>query len=183
MTRAVVLLAIAALLAVASTGCGGDDADEPETSTAVAWADELCSAGTTWIDELERIGDDFTDVSSLSGESLRQAASDVGTATDAFLEDIRALGAPESGSGDEAQRLLEDLSDTLESEKDEVEDAIDDASGFTGIASAVSTAAGSLATMWREFRRTFDELRELDASGELETAFEDAEACDRFMSS
>ncbi|HSI98634.1 MAG TPA: hypothetical protein VK926_09750, partial [Gaiellaceae bacterium] len=147
---------------------------------ATVWADELCGAVTTWTDELQRIGDDLTKLSSLSVDGVRQAASDVGATTDAFLADVRALGAPDTESGDTAKSALDALADTLETEKRAIEDALDGVSGITGIASAVRTVASSLTTMGREFQRTFEELGDIDARGELGRAFEEADACDEF---
>jgi len=176
---AALLLAVGAL-ALGAAGCGGDD--EPEASATATWADELCTAVSDWVADLRRIGDDVTDPSSLSLARLEEAAGDVGSATDAFLDDVRDLGSPETEAGDEARAALEALADTIEAEKEEIEDAIDSASGLTGITSAVSTIASSLTTMGEEFERTFDQLGELDASGELEQAFEQADACDEFDS-
>lgn len=184
--RGFALLALLGALVLVAAGCGGDDGDDqepPGTSAALAWADDFCSLVTAWTDELERIGRDVADLSSLSRDTLRDAAADAEDVTDSFLDDVRDLGEPETESGDEAEALIDDLVDTLESEKQRIEDAIDDISGITGITSAVSTVAGSLTTMLQELERTFDELRELDATGELESAFEDAPACDELTSS
>ena len=102
------------------------------------WADGFCTAVTSWTDELRRIGDDLRDPSSLSIDALKQAAGDVNAATDAFVEDVRALGAPETKSGREVQDSLENLADTVDAEKAEIEEAIEDASGVTGAAAAVT---------------------------------------------
>ena len=79
--------------------------------------------------------------------------------------------------------MVESLADSVDAEKQQVEDAVDGASGLSGIASAVSTVASSVATMVDDVQGAVDELRAIDASGELESAFEQAPACDRYTSS
>jgi phage-related protein len=175
--RAALSILVAALALVAA-GCGGDD---EEASSTTDWANELCTAVQDWTDELEAVGTAVT--SSPSEESLREAASDLDAATEQFLEDVRDLGAPETESRDEAEQAIEELADTIEGEKQEIQDAVDDVQGITGITSAVSSVAASLTAMGEAFQETFDRLETLDASGELEQAFDDAEACDELNGS
>ena len=174
-----VLALLAVILALVAAGCGGDDA-EPETSATTEWASGLCDAVTSWTDDLEAAGDDL---SSLSVEALRDAASDVDSATERFLDDVRGLGTPDTEAGTEARDVVEALADTVEAEKQEIEDAVDDASGITGVTSAISAVAASLTAMGEAFEQTFERLEDLDADGELEQAFEDADSCDELVSS
>jgi hypothetical protein len=175
----IALAALAVVLALAAVGCGGDDA-EPETSFATEWANDLCSAVTSWTDALQTEGSALT--SSPSVDALQEAASGLESATDAFLDDVRALGTPETDAGTEARDAVEELADTVEAERQEIEDAVEDASGITGVTSAISAVAASLTAMGEAFEQTFERLEDLDAGGELEQAFEEADACDELVS-
>jgi hypothetical protein len=162
------------VLALTAAGCGGDD--EPETSATVEWADGFCTAVSAWTSELERIGDSLT--SSLSSDALDEAAGDVSSATDDFVEDVRGLGAPDTDSGQAVQDSIETLADTVEAEKVKIEDAVESASGLTGAAQAVATLGTSLAAMATAFQTMFQAIEDADVDGELETAFEESTACD-----
>ena len=177
MTR-IALAAIAVVLAFAALGCGGDDS---EASSATEWANDLCTAVTSWTDALEAEGSALT--GSPSEESLREAASGLESATDTFLDDVRGLGTPDTEAGTEARAAVDELADTVEAEQQEIEDAVDDASGITGVTSAISAVAASLTAMGEAFEQTFERLEDLDAGGELEQAFEEADACDELVSS
>jgi hypothetical protein len=77
---------------------------------------------------------------------------------------------------------VEELADEIETEKREIEDAIEDVSGITGVTAAVSVVAASLTAMGERFEQTFERLENLDPEGELRQAFEDADACDDLVS-
>lgn len=170
------LMVCVASLAVLAASCGGDD--ESSASPTAEWATGFCTAVSAWTDELQQIGDEIDDPSSLSVDALEQAVADVGAATDDFVEDVRGLGAPDTESGQAVQDSLDSLADTLEAEKADIEEAIADASGLTGIASAITSIGTSLTAMGTAFQETLGAIEDADASGELETALEDSEACD-----
>jgi hypothetical protein len=173
--RLLVLAACVASLMIVAAGCGGDDA---ETTSADEWAEAFCSAVQDWGDELERIGDQVGDVSSLSSESLEEAADDADAATENFVERVRDLGAPDTESGDAVEQELDELADSVEAERAEIEEAVDDADGLGGVADAVGTIGASLSAMGTALQETLEALDSADVDGELESALEDAESCD-----
>lgn len=168
------LVLLVAALALVGASCGGDD--EPEASSATEWADEFCTAVTVWTGELENIGN--TLASSLSTDALEAAAADVSSATDAFVEDVRGLGAPDTESGQEIEDSVEALADSAEAEKAKIEEAVEDASGLTGAAAAAAVFGTSLSTMATAFETTLEAFEDADVDGELEAAFEEAPACE-----
>ncbi len=180
MTRAVTIgfVVLVAFLALVSTGCGGDD--EPEATATEEWANSLCTTITSWKDELERIGDDVT--SSPSTEGLEQAADDVRTATDDFVEELRDLGGPDTESGDAIEDAVQEFADTAEAEKAKVEEVVDDISGLGDITSALSAVSGSLQTMATALDTLFDTFDAEDPGGEVQTAVEQSPACDELTS-
>lgn len=172
------LLLLVAAFVLFAAGCGGDDEPAAGEATASEWADDFCTAVTEWTDELQRIGDDFGDPSSLSADTIEQAARDANAATDEFVSEVRSLGAPDIESGEEIRDSLETFADSVEAERDEIEEAIEDTSGITGITAAVAAIGASLSAMATAFQTTFETLESSDVSGELETALEESSACD-----
>jgi hypothetical protein len=177
--RLLVLAACVASLAVVAAGCGGDDAS---ATSADEWAEEFCSIVQDWGNELERIGDELGDISSLSSESLEAAADDADTATEDFVERVRGLGAPDTESGDAVEQEVDELADTVEAEREKIQEAVDDAEGLGGVADAVGTIGASVSAMGTALQETLESLDSADVDGELEAALEDAESCDQLTS-
>ena len=90
----------------------------------------------------------------------------------------RAWEQPDTEAGDEAKEALDKLADDVDENVQKLEDAAGDASGVEGIVAAATTISTTLATMGQQLSSTFSELEGLDASGELEDAFRDADSCD-----
>lgn len=175
MRRAALLAALVASVALVVAGCGGDD--EPETSQTTEWAQDFCTTVNEWTDALGAIGDDLEDPSALSVDAIRDAADEAEGATDDFVEALRDLGRPETESGDQVESSIEGLADTLEQERDDVEQAIDDMSDLTDVPGAITAIGTSLSAMGGALQQTLDAIEAADAQNELETAFDEAEAC------
>jgi hypothetical protein len=174
------LLALAvsvALLALVAAGCGGGGGGE----SVDAWADEFCTAVTDWTDELEQLGEELGDVSSLTADSVREAAEDANTATDDFVQRLRDLGAPDTESGDEVESELTELGDELEAQRDEIQQAVEDAEGLGGAAEAVGKIGTALAAMGTAIQEALQAVDEADVGNELETALENSDACDEIV--
>lgn len=173
------LLAGAALsaLVLAAAGCGSD---EPGATPASEWAAGLCGAITAWTDALQSSADAFRDPGSLSVDSARAAIDETTSATQAFVDDLRGLGPPDTESGSQAKAELETLASTLESDAAELDQRLADAAdvGVSGLLTAVSAITSTLTDMSRAVGETFTALGELDPGGELEDAVREAEACD-----
>jgi hypothetical protein len=180
MRRAFALLALALLVGVAAS-CGGDDEASDEDPTA-AWASEFCTAITTWTDELESITSQFSDTSNLSEDGIRSAADDARNATDELVEELRALGRPETDSGDEVQSAVDGLSTTLEDEAVKIEETAEGVSGLTELPGAITTISTSLSTMASAFSDTLSTIQDADVDGELESALEESPECDEISS-
>ena len=174
MARQALALVVVALALVA-TGCAGDD--EPETSATTEWASGFCTATSTWADEVERIADDLSDLSSLSSDEIASAAEEARTATDAYVDELRGMGGPDTDSGQAVEDSLETLAGEIEDEMAEIEDAIEDISGIAGITTAAREVRSSAAAMFVALQGAFQSISEADAEGELAVAFDEAEPC------
>lgn len=155
-----------------AAGCGGSD--DGGASATTQWADSVCSAITTWqsavTDAVESVK------ASPSRDSVENAVGDVKDATQTLGDDLDKAGKPDTSSGDQVKETLDELRSNLDDDVGKIEDAVDNASD-TGVMTAVSTVSATLATMSTQISSAVDKLKQVDAEGELRSAFSDAEAC------
>lgn len=170
------LALLVASLALVATGCGGDD--EASADPTAEWAQGFCTAITTWTDSITGATDELRSLSSLNRDSFEQASEDIRAATSDFGDDLRALGSPETESGEEAKQAIDDFATTLDEDSADIEAAVQDVSGITGIPGAVQDITASLSSMNAAFSTMLSAIRTGDAQDELQTAFENADACD-----
>jgi hypothetical protein len=168
-------------LALLAAGCGGDGGGGDETLSTTDWANELCGAITTWTESLQSAAEPLTG-GNISKESLQSAADDVESSTKKFTDDLKDLGKPDTETGQQAKDLLDGLDEKLDDDLQEIQSTVEGASP-TDILSVVSTLSTTLGNMSQEISSTFDELDQLDASNELEQAFEQADSCAEIRSS
>src|SRR4051812_43199615 len=137
MTRAhwVVLGALA--VALAASGCGGSK-DENQSKT-VAWADGVCQAFTAWQQSIEESANQLK--STPTRDTVTSAGTTIRDATTTLADDLRALDAPETQSGEQARASLQTLAKELSTSASDIQTA---AAGATGI-SATVTAASAIA--------------------------------------
>ncbi len=173
-------VAVAALLAA---GCGGssDTSSSSDASPTSEWASGLCSAITTWTSAISSIGDSVTG-GDLSKDTLTSAVDDARAATETFTSDLEALGTPDTEAGQQAKESIDQLSSEVKDEVSTIEDALGEASGVAGILKAVPAVTAALAKMGTEVSSTITELENLDAQGEIKSAFEDSSSCSELMS-
>ena len=162
-------VAAAAFLAA---GCGGGN---DETPSAVDWANSVCQAVSTWTSSIASIGQ--TVQQNPTQESLKTAGDDVKSATETFSDDLKSAGTPDTESGSQAKDAVDQLTTNLDDGLQKIQTAIEDASGASGALTAVSTVSSTLATMGNQVVATFQQLEQIDAQGELNDAFGQADAC------
>jgi hypothetical protein len=175
MTRVRIFAAPVIAAALVAAGCGGND--EPDSSAATEWADGLCSAVSTWTDALGSTASTIQD-GGLSRDTLESAVDDAVDATRTFVDDVEGLGAPETEAGQTAKESLDKLGDELSKGADEIESAAEDASGVSGILTAVSVASSTLVEMGSELTSTLSDIQGLEGGEELRDAFSEASSCD-----
>ncbi len=179
-------LVAVACVAVLAAGCGGGGGGSSATTTSgtepvVEWANGFCSAVTTWKDQLTTIGKDV--VSSPSKDGLEQAVNDVKDANQKLSDDLSKLGKPDTESGQKVKQSVDDLSTTVNTEGQKIDDAVNNASGVSGLLSAGATISSSLSAMYAALSNTFQTLDNADVKGEMKTAFDQADSCSSLRSS
>lgn len=175
MTRQLLASTVAAL-ALVTAGCGGSD-ESSSTSPTEEWASGFCTAITTWKDSLTSITEQFSNSSSLSSEALNDAANDASSATETLVDDLKALGTPDTESGEEVKNSIDELSTTVEGEVANIESAANDVSGLTDLPNAITSITTSLSAMSTAFASTLEAVQTADVDGELQTALEDSPEC------
>jgi hypothetical protein len=175
MNRQLLATAVASLALVAA-GCGGSD-ESSSASPTDEWASDFCTAVTTWTDSLKSTTEQFSSPSSLSTQALTDAANDVKSSTDTLVDDLKALGTPDTESGEAVKSSVDELSSTVESEVAKIESAANGVSGLAELPSAITSITTSLSAMSTAFSTTLQTIESADAKGELKTSLEDSPAC------
>ena len=164
----------AALLAA---GCGSSsDSTSTDASPTSEWADGLCTAINTWTTSISSIVDPIKS-GDISKDSLTTAVDDAKSATDTLTSDLEGLGKPDTEAGQQAKDSVGQLSTDLQAGVTTIQDALDSASGIAGIIAAAPVIVTTLGTMGTDVSSTISSLQNIDAKGELETAFKDAPSC------
>ena len=173
-----VLCSTALVLAFAAVGCGGDDGASASGTETAEWAEGYCAAITDWANALQQATDPLRDLKSLSLESIQQAGEDIDSATETFTGELRALGAPDIESGENARQVVETFATAAESDLVAIESAVENVSGVVGISKSVVSITAALTSMNKAFTTMVTSLRKIDPDKELQNALEDAESCD-----
>jgi hypothetical protein len=176
------LAACVASFAVVAAGCGGSDESSSQTPTE-EWASSVCSAVTTWKTDLDQAAQPLTDLSSLSEDTIRQAADDAKRATETLADSLKGLGRPDTTSGEQVESAVDDLATQLEDSAQQIETAVEGVSSVADIPAAVSTITTTLAAMGTTADSAVQTFEDADATGELKTAFDQADSCAELTSS
>jgi len=180
MVKKLSIAAAVLALAVAAAGCGGGN--DTTTTTAEAtpageWADGFCTAVTTWESALKDIASQFTDLSSFSQEGLQNAADDAKSATDQLVADLKALGTPDTQSGEEVKSSVDTFSTTIQSQLDSIQTTVDETSGIAELPAAAKKITTSVTAMTTAFSDTWSTIQNADVGGELKDALDSSSAC------
>jgi hypothetical protein len=169
MRRIAQIVLVAALLTLA--GCGG----EAEEGSAEAWAGDVCASLNGWFTDVDEAVEGLTDEGlQLEKADIEDAVGAVEDATAELGDELDQLDRPDVESGEEAQAVVSELRDALREDVETIEGALD---GGSQPLEAVSTVAAALSAAAEVLQESYDALVELDAGGELESAFEDSDDC------
>ena len=175
-TRLLAAAAIAAL-AIVAAGCGGGSSETTTTTAASAsdWASQFCGAFATWDQAVKDATSQLT--SSPSKDSLQKAASDIDTATQQLVTELKGLGAPDTQSGQDIKNSVDSLATTVQTQTDTIKTSVDQASGLSGYITAGKDAVTSLGKMNDALQSTLTTIENADAQGELKSALESSPDC------
>jgi hypothetical protein len=176
------LLAVLILAAaIVAAGCGGGSSSSGGTGTessataADDWANSVCEAFVAWNNSITDAGQGIRD--NPSEEGIRTAGEQIQSATQTLADDLRGLGKPDTESGQQAKDTIDQLATNLDTSLQKINEAMDNASGTTGAVTAASTIGTTLVEMADHVSTAFQQLQEIDAQGELQSAFEQGDSC------
>lgn len=167
---AVVLVVAVGLVAA---GCGSNSS---QTMSTADWADGVCSAIVTWKSSIKSSTASLTG-GNLSQDSLETAAGDMKSATETLGSDLEDLGKPDTQAGQQAKDSIDQLSSELKTGADSMKSAADDISDVSSARAATTTMSSTLATMRNQVSSTVTSLKQMDPTGELQTAFQQSSSC------
>ena len=180
----VVVIVVGVVIAVVATR-SDDDNGRP---SAAAWADSVCTSIDDWRSSITSLAD--VSSGSLTKETLREKLDEGNEATQKLVDDLRDLGAPDLDAGDELKDKLDAGADNLQTNYDglrsKAQDALD-ASSTTAFLSALAALAPPFQNLVNQISTTLQDLQtadtvSADARAELQTAFDDSEACQNLRS-
>ncbi len=170
--------ALVLALALVAAGCGGNDDETAEVTPTAQWAEGFCTAIVDWLGALEAATGQLRNYKSLSQEGFDQAGTDIRSATEDLSAELRALGAPETESGEEARQAVETFATAAEAGLADIEQAVDDVFGGMTISAAIVPVTAALTSINQAYTALFESLRKLEPKKELQDALKDAESCD-----
>ena len=177
MNRRFLVPAVVAAAALAAAGCGGSSSSSgSDTTPTNEWADSLCSSITTWTSSLSSIVGDLQS-GGITKDSLQTAVGDAKTATDEFTTSLGNLGKPDTEAGQQAQDSVNKLSSEIQTDMTTIEEAVNGASGVSGVLNAVTVTKDTLTKAGTQVSDTLTGFQDLDAKGELEAAFKQSDSC------
>jgi hypothetical protein len=170
------LVTAAVLGSVALAGCGSSSktsAETTSTSPTATWANGVCSAAQTYKTSLQNASATVKS-GSVSKSALQDAAKKVTAATDTFVSSLHGLGEPGTAAGQAAKKTVDDLASQLQKDAQAITDA---AAGSSSALTVISVVSTTLVTAKGQITSAIDDLKQVDAKGELQAAFSTAPAC------
>jgi hypothetical protein len=176
--RVASVLALSAALAVVAAGCGGASPEEK-------WASGVCSDISDWKDQLQKSVNDVREqVQSPGTGTIAGVQAEVQEAVDAtqkLASDLRARGAPDTESGDEAKQQLDAFATQLDAAFTQVKQTVGNlpAGADAGeIVKRLAPLAPALQSLAVKTSSTLDSVKA--SSSKLKEGFDKADSCDEF---
>jgi hypothetical protein len=174
MRRLALAIALFSCLAFLAAGCGGKKS-QPSATPAADWANSVCGDLVTWTTAMKSLATGLKSNPTKAG--VQSSVTQAETATKTLASSLKSLGKPNTASGQQAQDAVKSLADELSTDIATITTSVKNASGISGVLSAVSTSSSTLQKMGQQVSATFGQLQTLDAKGELEKAFSGSASC------
>ena len=167
---------LAVTLAFAAAGCGGDSSESAQ------WADSVCSTVTDWQGQIEQAAQEVqTELQSPSLNSVGAIETQIQsavTATQKLSTDLKAIGAPDVDSGQQAKQQVDALASQLQSAVNIAKNSIDalpENANLNELAQKLLPLAPAIQSLATSTSNTVKAIQ--TSSDELKQGFEDADAC------
>ncbi len=161
-------------------------ADDESSPTTTEWAGSVCASLATWKSSIESLAD--VSGGSLDAETLQAKIDDAEAATQTLVTELKDLGPPDLGSGDELQEQLSSSADEIQADVDALKQSAEQASEAGSTQEFLSELA-ALAPQFQELLEqastAIADLQDAnvaeDERAELQAAFADAESCQQLQ--
>jgi len=177
--RSLVVASLVAMLV--ASGCGGSGGGSSESATET-WANGVCSSLNTWKTSVTQAGASITG-GNMSQDQVTSAVNDVKDATSKLSSDLKGLGRPDTESGQQAQEALTKLSGQLDADVQQINQAVEGASGPTAAVGIATSVGAALSQMSTQVSAALSTLDQADTKGELNDAFQNSDACKQLTGS
>jgi hypothetical protein len=173
------LAVVCALTALAFlvSGCGGGGG----SSSAEAWASDVCSAIGKWRTDVQQITTNAANTLTEPGATRKDAEQAIGAGIDAtqnLLEELKALGPPDADGRDEARSEVNAFVDQAQSTVDDVKRALADLPEEATLGQLVAGLSGLSVSLQKTIASGQQLVKVLaEASGDLKQGFENARSC------
>ena len=181
-----VSIGVAAVLGLAA-GCGSSGSSEGTLQTttitpAAAFADGLCSAASTYKDSVKSVTSTLKGSNPTKGD-VKSALSDLNTATQKLVSDLKGLEPPSTADGTKARQTVSDLATALRQDLAAIKSAVESISSAAGAPIAAATVASTIGAAQNEIAAAVAQLQALDPKSQLQQAFQSSGACKSLSSS
>jgi hypothetical protein len=176
---AVPLVALIAVLVLATTGCGKSEDQKANE----AYADSVCTAIGNWQTQVKGLVTDLSS-SSLSKASLQTTMTQVESATSTLVTQLKAVPPPNTSDGQAAKQQIDQLSNEVTTTVDSAKSAvaqIPSGASATTIASTLAPLAPQVKSLASTADSTVKSVE--DAGGSLSSAFKSTDSCKSLSSS
>jgi uncharacterized phage infection (PIP) family protein YhgE len=176
--RVASVIALWAALAVVAAGCGGAPPEEK-------WASGVCSDISDWKDQLQKSVNDVREqVQSPGTGTVAAIQAEVQEALDATQElasDLKARGAPDVESGDQAKQQLDALATQLDATVTQAKQTIENLPAGADAGEIVKRLAPLAPAIQSLVVKTSSTLDSVKTSGsKIKEGFDKADSCDEF---
>ena len=173
MPKSLVLIAAVAACALLAAGCGSSASSDTTPTTRVGRRSLLVDHDLEDRDHVDRrLAEGRQPLAGLARERRRRCGrSPPGTSRSS----LKSLGRPDTEAGQQAQDSVNELTTKIDDDMKTIQDAVSNASGVAGVLAAVPTITSAIQSAGNQIADTISGFQDLDAKGELESAFKDAD--------
>jgi hypothetical protein len=180
--RLIASAAVVTTLAVLAAGCGGGGSSKEEQ-----WASSVCTNVANWKQQIQSIGADArSKLQSPSVGTLDAIKADVNKAVDATKQlssNLKALGAPNSGSGTQAKQQIDSLATQLENTVNMAKQTTANLPKNATLSQTVSQLASLAPALESLLTNTKTTLSSVQTTGsDIKKGFDQAKSCKQFRS-
>jgi septal ring factor EnvC (AmiA/AmiB activator) len=173
---------IAALLVIGGAAILGRTTENDKSIPADTWAEGVCTELADWESAIVALAE--TTGEPPTSESIEENLGAARDATEELVDNLRALGPPQTESSEEVEQELDQQVSDLEQAFDELEASLQEvADSDTGLAAKIAALSGDVKAIVQQGSDALGTLEEADPVGEVTSALQNEPACQQLRSS